>query len=322
MNQQQTQPATAGQTTTDNGLIDQTIQATPRETIVGRAAAFLGTEPSKVFNLLRGAWPTGKGEPPLSNEELTSGLALVARYELDPLAREVYVTRHKGKLMTVIGVDGWVRVLDRTPHYDGFDVEFAWKDEAETEVKWIETTIYSKTREHPTKYRAFAAEYSRLSGFVAKSIPIHMLRIFSLRHAVRLFTPISGATSEDEARWMINNQPAGTPDKPSVDDLLNQRDIPTEAEKAAEKAAELPNERPDVPFGAGGGRTKEKPLYDPAAMDAAAEEYCQAFEGAKDLLAVEKLFARMMEDDFIQQSPDAAARCHKAAHIARGRFDG
>ena len=65
----------------------------------------------------------------------------------------------------------------------------------------------------------------------------------------------------------------------------------------------------------------EAPLYDVQAVDASAEEYCQAFEGCRDLEAVENMFARMMDDDFIQQSPAAAARCYKAAMDARGRID-
>ncbi len=301
-------------------VLDQVVAATPRQTLIGRAADFLGTKPAMIFDLLRGVWPTGKNKhtgdpnPPLSNEEITSGLALIARYELDPFAKEIYVTRSKGKALVIIGIDGWVKVVDRTPGYDGFEVEIKWKDEAETQAEWVETRIFSTKRSHPAVYRAFAREYAKVSGVVADDLPIHMLRIFSFHHAVRLFTPIGGATSVDEARWMVSNQPT---EDPTISDLLNGgRDVPTVGETETETKPEpkLPEDK--VPFGAG------KPGPDEDLIDRQASEFVEMFDNAKDVQQVGKLRAMIRDDEIIQASPKSIARVQEAVDRAAKRLGG
>ena len=175
-------------------------------TITESTAAFLGIDAAKVFDLLRGVWTVTNGKPPLSNQELMVGMALVSRYGLDPFAREIYVTRdNKGKLMVVVGVDGWIRVLNRTPGYDGFEQELVLGEGGE--IKEVITRIYSKDRSHPATYRAFASDYAKLGGFMIGKIPGHMLRIFSLKHAARLFTPLGCVVTQEEAEWMTAAPP-------------------------------------------------------------------------------------------------------------------
>jgi hypothetical protein len=185
--------------------LDEAIQETikRRQSITRRTAAFLGVHPEKVCELLRNVWRTSKGQPPLTDREMFAGMSLISRYELDPIAREVYVTRNeKGQLLTIIGIDGWIKILDRTEGYDGFDQELG-PPAADEQLTWVETKIYSTRRSHPAVYRAFSHEYAALGGFMAQKIPSHMLRLFSLRHAARLFTPIGGqVVTEEEARWM------------------------------------------------------------------------------------------------------------------------
>jgi len=176
-----------------------------RKFVPERVAAFLGCDQSRVFDVLRVIWTTTKGTPPLTNQELMVGMALVARYELDPFAREIYVTRGKKGLMVIVGVDGWIRVLDRTDHYDGMDVSI--DRDGDDKVVSVTTTIYSKNRSHPAQYVALADEYRKLAGPVASTIFIHMLRIFSLKHAARLFVPLGSVVTEEEANWMADAPP-------------------------------------------------------------------------------------------------------------------
>ena len=196
-------PKPVAEPTTQPAPLDAAVAATPdrRQSITVATAAFLGVDPQKVCDLLRQVWTTTKGQPALTNAELLTGMALVSRYELDPFSREIYVTRDKkGRLMTILGIDGWIRVLDRTEHYDGFK-QVLDRGPGDTLVS-VETFIYSKTREHPAHYMAFMADYLKLGGFMAGQIPGHMLRIFSLRHAARLFVPLGGVVTPEEAQWM------------------------------------------------------------------------------------------------------------------------
>lgn len=240
--QTETQDAPAQQS-----VLDKSLEVTQQrvQSIRHTAAQFLGVPPNKVCDLLRNVWHTSKDQPPLTDQEMFVGMSMIARFGLDPIAREVYVTRTKQGLATIIGIDGWIKILDRTDHYDGFDQEYKFKDDNKT-LEWIETRIFSKNRQHPTVYRAYAHEYARLSGFMAEKIPIHMLHTFSLRHAARLFAPIGGSViSEEEARWMSvygpsdeKESPAPPPEKKSdrAAAAMKQRRQKQDPEKPAEEA--------------------------------------------------------------------------------------
>jgi len=197
----QQQPAAQTEAASDFDVLKRGEYTERQRSITEGTAAFLGVPPDKVFGVLRGVWTTSKGQPALSDQELMVGMALVQRYGLDPFAREIYVTRDKkGRLMTIIGIDGFIRILDRTDHYDGFE-QFDIKD-GQGNLTGITTTIYSTKRSHPATYPATAAEYSKLGGFMAGQIPTHMLRLFSLKHAARLFVPLGTVVTAEEARVM------------------------------------------------------------------------------------------------------------------------
>lgn len=198
--------ATQRQTTTTTAYgshLDTVLEATQKRSIVSEVGSILGVDPSKVCDLLREVWHTSKDEAPLTDREMFRGLSLIARYGLDPIAKEVYVTRSKGKMLTIIAIDGWVKVLDRTDGYDGFE----WEDETDDggNVVAVNVKIYSTKRTRPVTYRGLMREYMQVAGIVARSMPVHMLRLFSLRHAARLFTPIGGdVLTEEEAKYVVD----------------------------------------------------------------------------------------------------------------------
>lgn len=254
MNNRQRQPATAT-TTTDDGAsaLEHAIAATEKnKTLTESAAEIMGVPAASLLKFLRGVWTTSEGQPDLTNAEMFIGISIVAKYHLDPIAREIYVTKSKGKLMTVIGIDGWIKILDRTEHYDGFDVDIH-EDEG-GKVDYVDVTIHSKVRSHPATYRAFANEYSKISGFMAGKIPTHMLRIFALRHAARLFVPLGGTVmTEEESRSIIDSKPAKAADdtekRVTMEDLLSSTQEPTEPDgETTEPDATEPTAEPDKPL--------------------------------------------------------------------------
>ncbi len=169
-----------------------------------RAASVLGCDPKHVFRLLRQVWKPPKDEADFTDDELAVGLSLVARYGLDPMTKEIYVARHKGRLMTIVGVDGWIKVVLDTPGYDGFETEIHFDENKKLE--WVEVRIFSKRISRPTVYRAYWSEYSKLGGFVAGVAPSHMLRVFAFRHAARLFTSLGGSVILEDELTMMRNQ--------------------------------------------------------------------------------------------------------------------
>lgn len=213
--QQRAPSATYLKALPDTTPLDEAVQETERRrTTLREAAAFLGVPAHKIYDILRNLWKPSKGQEPLTNNEIFNGLVLIARFELDPFAREIYVTRGSHGLMVIIGIDGWVKILDRTDHYDGFDREYGYSGDGK-EVLWIQTTIYSTKRKHPTVHRALMAEYKRICGPVASQIPVHMLGIFSLRHAARLFVPLGAYIVTEEEAKFLQREEVPTPKEPS-----------------------------------------------------------------------------------------------------------
>lgn len=273
-------------------LLEKTIEAT-RDGVEEAVAKRLRVSSTDIYELLRNVWTVTKGQKPLTKLEMFEGMSMIARFDLDPISREIYVTRdNKGRLMTLIAIDGWVKILDRTDHYDGQDVTIkfqAGKEGDLSAVVSVTTEIFSKTRSHPAKYEAFAAEYANLGGFMLDKIPLHMLRIFSLRHAARLFTPLGGSVMlREELEWIKReSDPAAPATGPSHEDQAEA------AAAAREPQAKTP-EPPPAPEA-----TPEPPQQDSEADQEAAvvraqlmEEFLGMIEAAEskgDVDNVEKL---------------------------------
>jgi len=227
--------ATATRQSTSHGVGSPTVlDATMRETerrqsLKGVAAEKLGVPADKVYDLLRNMWTVSKDQPELTDRELFEGLAMIAKYDLDPFAREIYVTRDKrGKLMKIVGIDGWVKIVHRSGDYDGH--EWLSHFDEKGNMEWVDCVIHSRSRTHPTIYRAYAKEYAKLGGFMLANIPWHMLRLFAFRHAARFFTSLGSVYTEEEASWM-SAKIANTSEPRSLDDLadqLNGRPAPRE----------------------------------------------------------------------------------------------
>ena len=193
----------ADKATVSPELLEAAIDATERQqSLKEKAAARFEVTPDTLYPMLRHKWKVKKGEEPFSDSELFLGLCLLMKYDLDPMAKEVYLGRAKdGSLMIIIAIDGWIKIVHRTGDYNGHTQEMHFDEKGDLE--WVDTTIYSKSREYPTVYRGFAKEYMRLGGFMKSSLPWHMLRLFSFRHAARFFAPIGGAVvTQEEADWM------------------------------------------------------------------------------------------------------------------------
>ncbi len=234
-------------------------------------AEYLGVDPEQIYKLLRHKWRPAKGEAEFTNAELTLAMAMIPKYDLDPMAKEIYLARGQGKLMIIVAVDGWIKIVHRAPGYDGhsFDMHF----DEEGNLEWVDCTIYSTVRSHPETYRGFMKEYMALGGFMKGKIPWHMLRLFAFRHAARFFAPIGGVVTEEEAHWMGNETPQQAPadDLDALADRLNSQvpadahaDLPDEVKPAEEiDPAHTAKQKKK----ARGWQSPAEPDEDPAAAD-------------------------------------------------------
>lgn len=253
MNRTATESQTAPAATIDGAIaLDAAIAATERNmTLTERAAEVMGVPAESVVAILRSVWTVGKDEAELTQSEMFVGIGIVAKYGLDPIAREIYVTRNKGKMMTIIGIDGWVKILDRTEHYDGYEI--ALHEDDKGVIDYVDATIHSKTRTYPSTYRAFRSEYSKLSGFMWSKIPTHMLRLFAIRHAARLFVPLGGTVMlQEEADFITGDNKAtrtSRVERVDIDDVIGATEEKTKPEPETKPEPKAPAEQfeQDVP---------------------------------------------------------------------------
>jgi len=153
-----------------------------------------------------------------SQHDLQRLLLAAERLGLDPLGGEIYAVPGgpdaAGPALLVLGVDGWCRVLNAHPAYQG--VEFREGPNRESAAHgtpgagqamaddgglpaWVECTLHRKDRRVPTTVREYMAE-ARSDSPAWLSHPRRMLRHKALVQCARLAFGLAGLHDPDEAR--------------------------------------------------------------------------------------------------------------------------
>lgn len=108
-----------------------------------------------------------KSGTPVSDAQMTALLVVAQQYGLNPFTREIFAFPDKGGIVPVVGVDGWVRIINNHGAFDGMDFE--------QDADSCTCIIYRKDRSHPTKVTEWMAECKRNAG-PWMSHPYRMLR--------------------------------------------------------------------------------------------------------------------------------------------------
>lgn len=144
---------------------------------------------------------------------------ICAQYGLNPLVKEVHAFVTGGKLQYTIGIDGWLKIMNRHPKYNGLDREYDFDENGK--IRSITTRIYTKGNDHPTPYRAFFAECFQQKSTAWASFPIKMLTNKADIGAIRAAFGITDVSDidPDEADRIKQAEPAQerdiTPEKPA-----------------------------------------------------------------------------------------------------------
>lgn len=142
-----------------------------------------------------------KGVTAWTSLDLDRLLMAAERYGLDPLRREIFMMQPysdpTAALLLVIGVDGWMRLINAHEQFEG--IEFAEATELEHGVpSWIECTIYRRDRRVPLKLREYYCE-ARGEHILWVTHPRRMLRHKSLVQCARLAFGLTGLYDAEEA---------------------------------------------------------------------------------------------------------------------------
>lgn len=186
-------------------------------TAMTRLAENVGTTPTEIKEVLSGMIISAKGQhgSVATDAELAVVSGICSQYKLNPLTREAHAFVSGGKLNVVIGIDGWLKVLNRQPDFNGIEYEYEFEDK---ELISVTTKIHIKGRDFPTSITEWMDECYQPKSDAWRKYKKRMLRNKSTGQAVRVAFGITEIIDNDEAERISASTPERdiTP-QPTVD---------------------------------------------------------------------------------------------------------
>lgn len=168
-----------------------------KQSLVTLFASKLGVEPEKMLATLRAtAFRSSPKDPPVTNEEMLGLLVVAHHYNLNPFLKEIYAFRdRKGGIVPIVGVDGWIRLMQAQPQFAGVAFNFSGEDDEQD--PWIECVIKRRDLGDPIIIREYHKECVRDTDPWAKT-PRRMLRHRALIQCIRVAFGFGGIYEPDE----------------------------------------------------------------------------------------------------------------------------
>ena len=205
-----------------------------------------GVDPDKMLHTLKAT--AFKGD--VSNEQMMALLVVANQYDLNPWTKEIYAfPDKKNGIVPVVGLDGWSRIINSHPQFDG--MEFVESDDIvkSSEHKpcpdWIECRIYRKDRSRPIAVRErftecyrppFKSDKGYTSNGPWQSHTSRFLRHKAMIQCARLAFGFVGIYDPDEADRI----------REAIDVTPRPQAAPTRDAKAAlDGFANVPSGKPD-----------------------------------------------------------------------------
>lgn len=140
-----------------------------------------------------------------SKAEFAALIVVANEYGLNPLTKEIYAFPQKGGgIVPLVSVDGWVRIMNQHPQFDG--IEFTDFADDKGVIYAIEATIWRKDRSRPIKVTEYMDECKGNTMPWGKS-PKRMLRHRALIQGARYAFGFSGIYADDDAEIQIIGEP-------------------------------------------------------------------------------------------------------------------
>lgn len=215
-------------------------------------ASRCNVDPAKLHSTLKNTVFKGA-----TDDELLALVVTANTYDLNPILKELYAFPKKGGGITpMVGVDGWVKIMNRQANLDGWECEIFPK-ETNAKPTHATCTIWIKERSHPVKVTEYFEECKRNTDPWNGS-PRRMLRHKAMIQAIRLAFGVSGIHDEDEARDFSGHvqivsgakpvfRPRAVEPEDIEDEIPMGEPVQTESKAAALAADELPVFEADTP---------------------------------------------------------------------------
>lgn len=223
------------------------LAAQPKPTLTQELASHYGIEGAKFIATLKATvMPKRQGGEPVavSDEELAAFCMVAKEYGLNPFLKEIHAFPNKsGGVTPIVGVDGWAKLMNRQPNFDGIEFE-AFDDDNGKPVS-VTAHIYVKGRSRPVSVTEYYSECQRGTE-PWRQMPRRMLRHKALIQGARVAFGFCGIHDEDEAADIAESLPKAprnvTPKAPLFAAPKVAPTVPAPEPAPAEQPAELPLE--------------------------------------------------------------------------------
>jgi len=181
------------------------LATTPKPSALGVMASKYNVDATKLYETLRETVFKGA-----SNEELMALVIVANQYGLNPFTREIYAFPKKGGgISAVVGIDGWLRIMNDQPTFDGIEYQFS----GEGADMACTATIHVKGRSKPVSVTEYMAECRRETD-PWRTCPRRMLRHKTTIQAARVAFGLPGQLDEDSATEVEATATVTTVDPP------------------------------------------------------------------------------------------------------------
>lgn len=176
-------------------------------TITQKMAARFDIEsdnPKELIDILKQTAFKQRDGVAVSDAQLSALMIIAQQYGLNPFVREIYAYPDKGGIVPVVGVDGWTRIGNDHPQFEGMEFRYSeeiLKHKGKLAFEWIECVVYRKDRSKPVVAREYFDEVCRSVNFTTPwdSHPKRMHRHKAMIQAFRMAFGFSGIQDEDDA---------------------------------------------------------------------------------------------------------------------------
>ena len=201
--------------------------ASPRvrgPSLIAKTAGRFGVEPEKLMATLKAtAFRTDKA---VTDEQMLALLVVADQYGLNPFTKEIYAFPDKGGIVPVVGVDGWSRIVNEHPQFDG--MAFSMPDDGSS----CTCEIFRKDRSHSISVTEYMSECKR-NVAPWQSHPRRMLRHKAMIQAARMAFGFAGVFDQDEAERIVEGEVVEM-DRPRKGDKVTLATLASKSKKPAE----------------------------------------------------------------------------------------
>lgn len=174
--------------------------------LVFAMASKYGIEPDKMMQTLKSTafrQRSKNGVPvEITNEQMMALMLVSQEYDLNPFLKQIYAFPQDGGIVPVVGIDGWIRIINRHPQFEEMEIVVAEHERGEI-PEWMECVIKRKDRTKPIRIREYFEEVKRNTD-PWNQMPRRMLRHKTIKECGRVAFGFSGIYDADEADYMMN----------------------------------------------------------------------------------------------------------------------